>query len=234
MIGSNGNQQLNHDEVSNFLDARYVSAPEAMWRLLESKMHDRSHSITRLAIHLPLEQTVYFEDGDENTALDRAGDRKTTLTAWFELNATNESALKYVYTDIPYHFVFANGKWKERQRCQDKTISRMYSVSPRDSERFFLRLLLLHIPGATSFEQLRTVDGVELPTFKEAAIERRLVESDDEWEKCLDEAALFQMPKQMRETFALICAFCAPANALVLWDKFWIYMSEDFLRNDDD
>lgn len=166
MIGSNGEHQLNHDEVSNFLDARYVSAPEAMWRLLESKMHDRSHAITRLAIHLPLEQTVYFEDGDENIALDRAGGRNTTLTAWFELNVTNESAQQYVYIDIPYHFVFANGKWKERQRGQEKTISRMFTVSPRDSERFFLRILLLQVPGATSFEFLRTVEGVVFQLLK--------------------------------------------------------------------
>jgi hypothetical protein len=44
---------LDHDEISTFLDARYVSAPEAIWRLMEFKMHDQSHTITRLTVHLP-------------------------------------------------------------------------------------------------------------------------------------------------------------------------------------
>ena len=52
--------QLNWDEVSDFQDSMYVSAPEAMWRLLEFKMHSQTHSIARLAIHLPLQQQVYF------------------------------------------------------------------------------------------------------------------------------------------------------------------------------
>ena len=32
-----------HDEVSEFLDTRYVGAPEAAWRLLEYELHGRSH-----------------------------------------------------------------------------------------------------------------------------------------------------------------------------------------------
>ena len=46
----------------------------------------------------------------------------------------------------------------------------MYSVSlASDIQRFCLRLLLLHVPGAISFEDLRTVHGITYPTIKEAA-----------------------------------------------------------------
>uniref|UniRef100_UPI0035900DBD uncharacterized protein n=1 Tax=Myxine glutinosa TaxID=7769 RepID=UPI0035900DBD len=41
------------DEIKTYLDCRYVSAPEAAWRLMEFEMHKQSHSITRLAVHLP-------------------------------------------------------------------------------------------------------------------------------------------------------------------------------------
>ncbi|ETA55742.1 hypothetical protein VCUG_02860, partial [Vavraia culicis subsp. floridensis] len=46
----------NNNEIDQYINTRYVSAPEAMWRLLEYKMSDRSHSIIRLPVHLPDEQ----------------------------------------------------------------------------------------------------------------------------------------------------------------------------------
>jgi hypothetical protein len=54
---------MNRDEVRSFLDARYFSAPEAIWRIFEFKMHDMSHAVIRLAVHLPNEQSVYFKEG---------------------------------------------------------------------------------------------------------------------------------------------------------------------------
>jgi hypothetical protein len=51
-------------------------------------------------------------------------------------------------------------KWVPRQRGGNRIISRMYSVSPSDPEKFHLRLLLLHMPGARSYTDLLTVDRV--------------------------------------------------------------------------
>ena len=36
---------LNLDEVKSYLDARCVTAPEAMWRLSEFEMHGKSHTL---------------------------------------------------------------------------------------------------------------------------------------------------------------------------------------------
>jgi hypothetical protein len=36
--------ELRYNEISNFVDGRYVSVPEEIWRLREYKMHDRSAS----------------------------------------------------------------------------------------------------------------------------------------------------------------------------------------------
>lgn len=49
------------DEITTYLNCRYVSAPEAVWRLSEFRMHEQSHTIVRLAIHLPEQQSVYFK-----------------------------------------------------------------------------------------------------------------------------------------------------------------------------
>jgi hypothetical protein len=44
----------------------------------------------------------------------------------------------------------------------------MYFVHVASGERFYLRLLLTVVAGATSFENLRTIDGVVYPTFQAA------------------------------------------------------------------
>jgi hypothetical protein len=72
------------DEIKAHLDARYVSAPEAAWRLFEFPLHDKSHSIIQLTVHLPNMQPVYFAEGNEMEALGRAAEKDTTLTAWFK------------------------------------------------------------------------------------------------------------------------------------------------------
>jgi hypothetical protein len=168
---TNGTEQVNRDEVKSYLDARYVSAPEAIWRIFEFKMHDISHAVIRLAVHLPNEQAVYFKEGKEEEALEAALTKETTLTAWFKLNEVNESANKYLYTEIPEHYVFHrdSGSWQPRLR-QSRVISRMYTVSLNDPERYYLRLLLLHVRGAKSFEDLKTVDNVTFESFNSLMI----------------------------------------------------------------
>ncbi len=225
--------QLDHDEITTHVDARYVSPPEAFHRLSGYKMHEQSHSIIRLAVHLPLEQLVYFKDGEEETALENAEGKDTTLTAWFKLNTKDDDATKYLYSEIPNHFVFDKKKyhWKKRQQRGQKVIGRMYSASPTDSERFHLRLLLLHVPGATSYEHLRTFNGETVQTFKEACRLRQLLEDDTEWDRALQEASAFQMPWQLRLLFATICSHNHPSDPLELWSKHKESMTEDFLRN---
>ena len=62
----------------------------------------------------------------------------------------------------------------------------MYLVNPKDRQRYFIRLLLLHVKGATSFENLRTVNCVMHPTIYEAAVAKQH-EQDEEWDRCLKE-----------------------------------------------
>jgi len=111
---------LEWDEIKAHLGARYVSAPEIAWRLFEFPLHDKSHAIIQLAVHLPNLQPVYFTEGNEQQALERAAVKDTTLTAWFQLNSRNPDARQYVYHDIPQHLVFErNGTWKRRLQSEN-------------------------------------------------------------------------------------------------------------------
>ena len=98
----------------------------------------------------------------------------------------------------------------------------------RKASDFFLRLLLLHTPGATSFEDLRTVDGVLLETFLEACASRGLLQDDAEWQNVLVEAAGFQMPKQLRQLFAVILTHCETSDPLYLWTAHKDVLCEDY------
>lgn len=106
----------------------------------------------------------------------------------------------------------------------------MYTISPKYVEQFHLRILLLHVPGPTSFEYLRSFNGILYDTFQEAARARFLVSTDDEWKETLQHAALVDMPNSMRKLFAYLLCFCEVGNPLALWATFKKYMSEDFLR----
>ncbi|PKK73447.1 hypothetical protein RhiirC2_657366, partial [Rhizophagus irregularis] len=46
----------------------------------------------------------------------------------------------------------------------------LYVVQPSEAERYYLRTLLTHIKGATSFDNLKTINGYKCGTFKEAKI----------------------------------------------------------------
>ena len=45
------------------------------------------------------------------------------------------------------------------------------------------------VKGARSFEELRSVDGTKYATFKEAWLARDLLEDDQGWRLCLQEAS---------------------------------------------
>ena len=209
---------------------RYVSAPEAFWRLSEYNMHEQSHTVIRLPVHLLDQQPVYFQEGNEKEALERSTHGDTQLTAWFKLNQENESAHKYLYTEIPTYYLFNNTfkKWMQCKRNGENIISRMYSVSPKENERFYLRVLLLHVPGATSYDNLKTVNGSTTTTFHEACKLMHLLEDDTEWDNVLSEASTFQMPRELRELYATICSHCEPDNPFQLWMNYKAYMAEDY------
>ena len=175
-----------------------------MWRLLQFKMDDQSHTIIRLAVHLPSEQPVYFKPGSEEDALLKAEYSDSTLLAYFKLNQNDTSAHQYLYHNIPNHFTFYNKTWKPRKRGGKKVIGRMYLCNPAEGERFYLRLLLLHVKAACSFNDLLTFENIQYNSFKDAAKARSLLEDDSEWDKCLENSVLIKMPSTLRNLFASI------------------------------
>jgi hypothetical protein len=91
---------------------------------------------------------------------------------------------------------------------------------------YFLRI----VRGPTSFASLKTVEGEECQTFRDACQKLGLLENDQHWDVTMSEASLSCFPAQLRALFAIILTTCAPSNPKTLWEKYKESMSEDVLR----
>ena len=86
--------------------------------------------------------------------------------------------------------------------------------------------------GVTSFQDLQTVHGQVHDTFKGAARAMGLLEDDTEHRRCLQEAAVMNIPSQMQQLFASLMLFQTPSDIRALFDEVKEAMSEDYIRHD--
>jgi len=87
-------------------------------------------------------------------------------------------------------------------------------------DRYYLRLLLTVVRGAKSFEDLRTVDGIQCETFKGACIALRLLEDDGQWIAMFRDAQEFMTGSAFRHLFALALQHTTITNPLAIWEEF--------------
>ena len=227
------------NEIKKFVNARYVSPPEGIWRLFNFGLQKRSHTVERLPVHLEGQQNVYFRKGQDIPSMLEKG-QHTKLTRYFELcenNPDDPDIQKLKYIDVPKHYIWEENNWRKRKRGGEKVISRMHFVNPKNEERFYLRAILNGMECAKGFDDAMTIEGVKYNSYKEAAANLGLVDDDDECDaclkECLKEAVTFKMPYQLRQLFASIIIYCQPANLKELWDKYVDYLIEDYLKKED-
>ena len=213
---SKESDEIEKNEVKFFEHGRYIESTQSCHRIFEFPICYRYPPVLKLHLHLEGEQTVIIEkDEDPRNALQRFS--KTTLTEFFELNKKDKDANEILYPDIPSYYTWqTTGKyWKKRaeklneRECDDddynddednKPLSGMIGRIPvialnaYSREKFFLRLLLYKVKGATSFEDLKTVtlngEKFVCATYQEACIKRGLTEDDSAAENAMNEAFL--------------------------------------------
>uniref|UniRef100_A0A914DCA3 ATP-dependent DNA helicase n=1 Tax=Acrobeloides nanus TaxID=290746 RepID=A0A914DCA3_9BILA len=244
VIQVTGGEELVHDEIKTYVDMRYITSHEAFWRIFELDLDDKSHSITRLQVHLPEMHEVYYTASDNiGERLDKAATQNTTLTAWFELNKGDMVARNYYYYDIPEHYTFKNVNnnmsWNKKGRFDEngnkiadswkKCLGRMYTIHPKEGERFYLRLLLIHVKGAQSFDDLKTIEGDKKETFEEAAKALGLLDSGEIWEEYFQEVANQDSAHMLRGLFVSLIHHGERMDVKALWQRFKFEMCEDFM-----
>lgn len=230
--GQNSSSSTNksRDEIKNYLDGRYICAAEAAWRLLGFDIHHRFPSVERLPVHMEGEKNVTFKQNESlEVVAEKAKKKYSKLEGWFEANKTFPEARKLTYPEFPQNFTWKGDvcKWKIRER--GTVFGRLSDVHASSGETFYLRMILLQSRGATSYKDLRTVNGTVFNTFKEACDALGLLKDDRQWHLTMSENAVHAMPRQLRELFVHILSNNQIADPLRLWEQHWVSMSEDIL-----
>ncbi|XP_071740458.1 ATP-dependent DNA helicase PIF1-like [Rutidosis leptorrhynchoides] len=109
-------------------------------------------------------------------------------------------------------------------------IGRIVYAHPASGERYYLRMLLNIVKGPRSFEELRTVNGILHPTFKDACFAYGLINDDREWTHAISEAKSWASGAQLRELFVTMLLFCHVNKPLQLWELHWEALSDDIVR----
>ncbi|KAG2596891.1 hypothetical protein PVAP13_5KG209907 [Panicum virgatum] len=197
------------DEIKEYLDCRYICEQDALWRLLGYEIHYHWPPVERLPVHLPLMNlTKIKKDAKLSDIINDPKKQKTMLTEWFVTNKEYEEAKELTYCEFPLKWRWdeTNKKWIKRQH--GFKIGRLYYVNPAEGERFYLRMLLMIVKGATSYADLRTYNGTVYETFKEACAARGLLNDDNEWYNTFEEATKWATPSQLRDLFVTMLTFC--------------------------
>ena len=108
-------------------------------------------------------------------------------------------------------------------------IGRIYTVSPRSRECYYLRLLLNEVLGPTSFQDIRTVNNNICETYRESCLVRGLLENDQHLSLAMQEATVNHSPANIRSLLTIILISCMSSNPGELWTIIKRQLSEDFL-----
>ncbi|CAH1428835.1 unnamed protein product [Lactuca virosa] len=189
-------------------------------------------SVVRLPFHLPnQQQIVYGKDDDIDEVLDKPSVVASKFTSWMECNAINSEARDLTYVEFPTKFVWVlNGRFWKRRKA-GKAIGRIHSVSPNLGEAYFLRILLNKVKGATSFDEIRKVNGETYSSFRDACYALGLLDDDKEYIDAIKEASHSGSGFYLRFLFATFMMCNSMSKPEIVWEDTWEYLADGVLYN---
>ncbi|CAG8787950.1 30335_t:CDS:1, partial [Gigaspora margarita] len=103
------------DKIRNFVEACWVSAPEAAWRILGFKLNGMNPAVTHLQVHFKNQQRVIVdEDSNLKEFMEKEQNCQTTFTEFFKMNIQDLDTKNILYADFPLHYTWnkATKTWK--------------------------------------------------------------------------------------------------------------------------
>ncbi|XP_042005673.1 uncharacterized protein LOC121754362 [Salvia splendens] len=192
--------EKNLDEVSLYYDCRYVSACEAAWRTFGFEIQYKDPSIERLSFHLPNEQHVIFYEVDSlGNVLNRRTIHESKFLGWMEENKLYSEGRNLTYGEFPTKFVWKKDHWQPRK--QRYSVGRLFYVALGSGDMYYLRCLLNTVKGATCYEDLRFVNGVQYHSFRDACFALGLLDDNKEYIDGIVEASFGSSAHSLRLLF---------------------------------
>ena len=249
------------DEVECFQCFKYMNASQSIHEIYGFPGHERFPSVMTLPVHEEDQQRVIYREGCAQTAVENppqsplmayfeeAKKSKEELEEKYNTDQNKQSELEELmendnvaanlkYTDMPKFYRWMgsknNGRWKKRAREGDRgQIARIpYRMfGPHTQTHFFMRSLLNVRKGVTSFCDLKTVNGEECGSYKEACQKLGLYHDDKEWDLVMEEAHQWKFSKALRELAANIIMFNQPVNPEQFLQRHQEKLTEDYKRH---
>jgi hypothetical protein len=221
------------NEVKEYLDTRYICPFDSCWQIFGFKIHQHFPSVERMMVHLSNENYItYSAETDMSEVLSQEFLRRTMLTKWLVANQNYPDGRNLTYCNFP-----SKWRWNEKTRTWERSqqgtgkTGCIYFVHPSCGESYYLRMLLLTVKGAESYELLQTYNNITYPTFKEACNVCGLLSNDQEWYNVFDEAAQWATSNQLRQLFITMLLFSEVGDELLFFEKVWKLLIDDIQYN---
>ena len=220
------------DEIKKYQECRYVSACEAMWRIFAFDIHYSRPAVQQLSLHLQDQQPLtYCEKQSLHSIISREGIERTMFTEWMKTNQIDAFARTLTYVQFPLWYVWNITPKKWTKRKQGNTIGRVVNIHPTVGQLYYLRKLLNIVAGPTSFDDIKTVDGIVYKDLKEACLARGLLDGDKEWVEALQETGQWAFASQLRSLFVTLLIFSHVTTPVNLWNNCWRALADDIEYN---
>nr|GEW30386.1 hypothetical protein [Tanacetum cinerariifolium] len=154
------------DEIKAYLDFRYLSVCEAVWRLFGFEVQYRTPYVKRLSFTC----------------------QASNKFCWMKMNELYPAARELTYAEFPTKYVWNAPKIIWTLRKQGNLIGRIHNVHISTGDAFYCRMLLNSATGCRTHDEIKKLNGVVDPTYKEACYIVGLLEDNNEYIECIKDA----------------------------------------------
>lgn len=171
---------------------------------------------------------MYQDDDDVEEILNRPSAEMSMFLAFFEAVKKYPQAKDLTYAEFPTMFVFDRKAVEWKPRKKGFAIGRVTYVTISTGALYYLRVLINRRRGPTSYNDLKTVDGVLYETFQDACYAMGLLDDDKEYIESIREASEWGSGHFLRKLFAIMLLTESVTSPIGVWDETWELLSEDF------
>ncbi|XP_057719954.1 uncharacterized protein LOC130934396 [Arachis stenosperma] len=102
-------------------------------------------------------------------------------------------------------------------------------VPPGTSDIYYMRILLAVQRGCTTYESIRTVNGITYSSFQDACYSMGLLCDDREFIAAINEVANLESGHQLRKLFAMLLISNSISNSKRVWNASWTLLADGIL-----